>query len=119
MADEHAFLIIAKDQTNQYLHLVDEAMASVDPDEMRRHIQDVMPFGQMMIDNLEEALSVTEDSEVADCIEEAMYHMVVSMDQGDQGLDVTEDEMLDFVSEMRKHAEQSATYLSEALGVAA
>jgi len=117
VADEQMRLVNAQDQANQYTRQIDQAMASGSPDEMRQHIEEAMAFGQNALDHLDGALSMTEDPDVADRVEEAMHHLGLSMDQGDQGLDASEDEIEDFISEMRRHAQQSTLYLSEAMAV--
>jgi uncharacterized protein Yka (UPF0111/DUF47 family) len=119
MAKHDAYLITAYDQANEYLRYIDEAMAIIDADEIRRYIRDAMPIGQMMLDNLEEALNITEDPDVADGIEEAIHHMGLSMDNGDQALDVPDDEVVDFLAEMRRYADTSVSYLNEAMAMAA
>jgi len=113
---EPLHLMNAQDQASQYQRHIEEAMASADSGEMKQHIQEAMPFGQNVLDSLEEALNMTEDPDRADRIEESMHHMSASMDQGDQALEASEDEMEDFVAEMRKQAQQSMTFLAEAMG---
>ena len=118
MADEQVRLINAQDQANQYMHRVEEAVAAEGPDEMRQHIQEAMAFGQNALDHLDEALTMTEDPDVAVRVEEAMHHLGLSMDRGDQALDASEEDIEDFISEVRRHARQSAAYLGEAMAAA-
>lgn len=118
MAEEQIHLMNAQDQVSQYLHRIDQATASTEPDEMRQHIQEAMSFGRNALDGLDEALEVTEDADTADRIEEGMHHMDVSMDQGDQALEASDEDAMDFIIEMRKHAQQSIDFLAEAIGAA-
>ena len=119
MGEEQTFMMSAQEQADRYITHIDEALASGDPLEMRHHIQEAMPYGQMIIDNLEDALNETEDPDVVDRIEEAMDHLSISMEQGDQALEMLEDEMPDLLMEMRRHAEQSTSFLGRAIGMAA
>jgi len=116
--EEQSDLGNAQAQMNQYVHHVEEAIIASGPEEMRRHVAEAMPFGVAAADNLEDALSETEDPEAADRIEEAMHHLGLSMDHGDQALEAPDDEVENFLSEMQKHALQSASFVGELVSAA-
>lgn len=114
--DEEMHLLNAQDQISRYVRHIDEAAGSGEPGEMRRYLREAVPFGQNTLDDLDEALNMTEDPLVAEAVEGAMRHIAWSIDQGDQAIEASDDEMEELVSDMRKQAQQAASYLAEAMG---
>lgn len=115
MAEERMHLLNAQDRASQLLSNIDEALASGNMDEMRHHVEKMLSVGQDVQDHLEEALGAAEEPEMADQIEESMQHLNWAIDQGEQALDAADEEAEEYVSEMRKHARQSAERLARVL----
>lgn len=112
---EHSELLNAQDQMNVFMDELDDAVASTNPDDIRRHISEALSAGSNVVDHLDEAMDQSEDPDVVAIVEEAARHMSLSLDQGDQALEAPDDEMDGYLSAMRRHAEQAAKYISEAM----
>lgn len=113
VADESLYLMNAQDEADRYMQLVDAAVASVDPGEMRQHVQEALGSGQLLMDYLEDALRTTEDPDMADRVESAMHQIGMSMDQGEQSLEIPDEEVEDSVSEMRRYSEQAMMLIAQ------
>jgi hypothetical protein len=113
VSDAEVYVVNVQDEADRYISHIEEALSSVDSDEIRQHIREAIPVGQTLMDALEDLLNSTEDPDMADRAEEAMHHLGMSLDEADRALESPDEDIEDILSEMRRYAEHTALSVSQ------
>jgi ABC-type transporter Mla subunit MlaD len=111
MSSEELYTVNVQNQGERYLSCIAEAMDCSDAGEMTRHVQEAIPVGQSLMDDLEELLDSTEDADISEKIAQAMHQIGLAVDQTYDSLESSQEELPELINQIHRHAERALDYI--------